>query len=151
MKLASEGDALKMAGSVLKSPEARFLNFEAHFSPSFLDAPARIQLRGFEAEGGGKLPVTLLSITYLPSGHICNIQGNHYNIQGPRGVRTCSKAGQVIKKPNTHRQGHIVLHIFYNVLGTSIKMSLTGPSPGVHHHQARFIKSSKTNHYKIQE
>jgi hypothetical protein len=47
-------DASEMAGSVLKSPEARFLNFEARFSPSFLDAPAWIELRGFEAGGGGE-------------------------------------------------------------------------------------------------
>jgi hypothetical protein len=59
-KRASEGDASEMAGSVLKSPEARFLNFEARFSSSFLDALARIKLRGFEAGGGGgKLLVTL--------------------------------------------------------------------------------------------
>jgi hypothetical protein len=35
-----------MAGSVLK-------NLEARFSPSFLEAPARIELRGFEARGRG--------------------------------------------------------------------------------------------------
>jgi hypothetical protein len=51
-KCASEGDASEMVGSVLKSPEARF-------SPSFLDAPARIELRGFKARVG-KLLVTLV-------------------------------------------------------------------------------------------
>jgi hypothetical protein len=49
--------ASEMEASVLKSPEARFLNFEAHFNPSFLDAPTWIELRGFEA--GGELPATL--------------------------------------------------------------------------------------------
>jgi hypothetical protein len=42
-----------MAGIVLKSPEVNFLNFEARFSPSFLDAPAWIELWGFEEGGGG--------------------------------------------------------------------------------------------------
>jgi hypothetical protein len=52
LKRASEGDASEMAGSMLKSPKARFLNFEVRFNPSFLDAPAQIELQGFEAGGG---------------------------------------------------------------------------------------------------
>jgi hypothetical protein len=43
-----------MAGSVPKTPEARFLNFEAGFSESFLDAPTRIELQGFKTGGEGE-------------------------------------------------------------------------------------------------
>jgi hypothetical protein len=72
LKRASEQDTSKTTGSVLNCSEARFRR-------GFLDAPARVELWGFEAWGGGKLPSTR-GCTKLGRGREIFLEGP-YNLQ----------------------------------------------------------------------
>jgi hypothetical protein len=61
LKRTSEGDASEWAGIGFFWGRSALPKFESRFRGCFQDAPVWIELRGFEAGGGGKLPVTLLN------------------------------------------------------------------------------------------